>query len=183
MTTAHPENEHLHVDEPLAEFSKCHHQFVATLHAGLYLPELVASAVRARSMAADLLKMFREGLLAHHEDEERELFPAVQHAAIAGPEKATVDAMVDQLVREHRDMEKLWKRIEPAVGAVAAGHTPALDAAVMEDLVQHFFAHVHYEEHEFLPLAQQILSRQSREMAALGRALHTRHEHASGAAG
>ena len=40
-----------------------------------------------------------------------------------------------------------------------------------EEIVHDFFAHVHFEEHEFLPLAQEILSRHG-EMAALGLALH-----------
>lgn len=164
---------------PLADFSECHHQFVATLHAALYLPELVASAARARAMSEELLRMFRQGLMAHHQDEERELFPAVQHAAQPGEERARVDAMVEQLVREHRDMELLWKRIEPAIAEAAAGGTPTLEPGLMEVLVQHFFAHVHFEEQDFLPLAQQILGRSSEEMAALGLALHTRHAHAS----
>ena len=79
------------------------------------------------------------------------------------------------MVQEHRAVEVLWKRLEPAVNSVAAGHTPAVDAVVLEAIVQHFFAHVHFEEHDFLPLAQKILSRHSSEMAALGVALHMRH--------
>jgi len=165
----------LQIDAPLEEFSKCHHQFVSQLHASLYLPDLVESASRARMLAADLVNMFRHGLLAHHEDEERELFPAVQHAARPGEERELVDRMVAQLVQEHRAVEVLWKRLEPAVNSVAAGHTPAVDAVMLEAIVQHFFAHVHFEEHDFLPLAQKILSRQSSEMAALGVALHMRH--------
>ena len=165
------------IDAPLEEFSKSHHQFVSQLHAALYLPDLVNSAARARAMATDLLTMFRQGLLVHHEDEERELFPAVQHAAMEGEEKATVDAMVARLVGEHRAIELLWRRLEPAVSEVSAGQTPSIDAALLEDIVQHFFAHVHFEEHDFLPLAQRILSRHSSEMAALGMALHTRHDH------
>ena len=107
----------IQIDAPLEEFSKCHHEFVSKLHAALYLPDLVNSAARARAMAADLLALFRQGLLTHHEDEERELFPIVQHAAKDGEERAEVDAMVAQLVREHRTVEQLWKRIEPAVSA------------------------------------------------------------------
>jgi hemerythrin-like domain-containing protein len=85
--------------------------------------------------------------------------------------------MVAQLVQEHEAVKALWKRIEPSVSSVAAGHTPAVDAVLLEAIVQHFFAHVHFEEHDFLPLAQKILSRHSSEMAALGMALHTRHGH------
>jgi hemerythrin-like domain-containing protein len=140
------------------------------------LPELLASALQARAMAGDLLTVFRQGLLEHHEDEERELFPAVQAAAQEGAESAAIDGMVAQLVREHRAVEALWNLIEPAVNAIAEGGAPALDPLLLQEIVQHFFAHVHYEEQEFLPLAQRILSREGNEMAELAKALHTRHE-------
>src|SRR5437763_15931337 len=111
----------VHIDAPLAEFSECHHDFVAQLHSALYLPELVAAAARARQMSHDLLTMFRERVGAHHRDEERELFPAVQRAAHAGDEADRVEAMVSQLKHEHREMEQLWQQLEPAVDAVLHG--------------------------------------------------------------
>jgi len=42
-------------------------------------------------------------------------------------------------------------------------------------VVQHFFAHAHFEEEHFLPLAQKILGRHGEAMASLGRTLHERH--------
>ena len=170
--SAHP----VHIDTSLAGFSECHHDFVAQLHSALYLPELVEAAVKARGMANDLLKMFREGVTTHHAEEERELFPAVLRAAEPGAEFDEVRAMVDQLVREHRDMEARWAQLRPAVEAVARGETPPVDAAMIQDLVQHFFAHAHLEEAHFLPLAQKVLGRHSESMAALGRALHQRQQ-------
>ena len=165
----------VHIDGALAGFSECHHDFVAQLHSALYLPELVAAAAKARVMANDLLKMFREGLATHHAEEERELFPAVLRAALPGAELEQAQAMVQQLVSEHRDMEARWKQLQPAVEAVAGGESPSLDEAQIQDMVQHFFAHAHFEEEQFLPLAQKILGRHGEAMAALGRALHERH--------
>lgn len=165
----------VHIDTSLAGFSECHHDFVAQLHSALYLPELVEAAIKARAMANDLLKMFGEGVTTHHAEEEDELFPAVLRAAEPGAEYEQVRAMVDQLVGEHRDMEARWAQLEPAVQAVARGETRAVDAALIQDMVQHFFAHAHFEEEHFLPLAQKILGRHGDSMAALGRALHERH--------
>jgi hemerythrin-like domain-containing protein len=162
----------VHIDAPLAEFSECHHDFVAQLHSALYLPELVTAAAKARVMADDLVRMFREGVTVHHADEERKLFPAVLAAARPGAELDQVRAMVAQLVSEHRDMEARWSALRPAVEAVTRGETPVLNAALIEDMVQHFFAHAHFEEEHFLPLAQKILGRQGDAMAALGRTLH-----------
>lgn len=165
----------VHIDAPLAGFSECHHDFVAQLHSALYLPELVTAAAKARVMADDLLKMFRDGITVHHAEEESELFPAVLAAAQPGPELDEVRAMVAQLVREHRDMEARWAQLLPSIEAVAAGQVPVLEAPLIEDLVQHFFAHAHFEEEHFLPIAQKILGRHGEAMAALGRSLHERH--------
>lgn len=168
----------VHIDGTLAIFSDCHHDFVAQLHSALYLPELVAAAAKARALADDLQRMFRLGVGPHHAEEERELFPAVLRAAEPGAEADEVRAMVAQLVREHRDMEARWDQLQPAVDAVARGESPALDEELIQDLVQHFFAHAHFEEEHFLPLAQKILGRHGDAMAALGRAVHERHRSA-----
>jgi iron-sulfur cluster repair protein YtfE (RIC family) len=165
----------VHIDMALAGFSECHHDFVAQLHSALYLPDLVTAAAKARTLANDLLKMFREGVSVHHDEEERELFPAVLRAAEPGAELDAVRGMVTQLVREHRDMDARWSELRPQVEAVARGEVPALPAALIEDMVQHFFAHAHFEEEHFLPLAQTVLGRHGDAMAALGRTLHERH--------
>ena len=171
--------EPVHIDGPLAGFSECHHDFVAQVHSALYLPELVAAAAKARAMAHDLLKMFREGVAVHHAEEERELFPAVLREAEPGAELDAARAMVAQLVREHRDMEARWAQLQPAVEAVSRGESPPMDAPLIEDLVQHFFAHAHFEEEHFLPLAQKVLGRRSEAMAELGRTLHARRRHSA----
>ena len=60
--------------------------------------------------------------------------------------------------------------------AVANGYLPQLDAALLQELVERFNAHVRLEEDEFLPFAQQVLAREAEDMAMLGLALHRRHE-------
>lgn len=161
---------------PLQDFSRCHVGFVTLLEASLSLPEMVATAARARGCAADVLKMFRDRLLAHHDDEERDLFPAVLQVAGPGDEENRAQAMVAQLVREHREIAQLWKQLEPAVQAIANGYLPRLDSELLHELVRRFNEHVHKEEVEFLPFAQLVLARQAEDMAALGLALHRRHE-------
>jgi hemerythrin-like domain-containing protein len=161
---------------PLHDFSKCHVGFVTLLETSLGLPEMVATAAQARGCAADVLKMFRNRLLAHHDDEERDLFPAVLQVAGPGDEADRAQAMVAQLVREHREIAQLWKQLEPAVQAIANGDLPRLDSALLHELVRRFNEHVRTEEVEFLPFAQRVLARQAKDMAALGLALHRRHE-------
>lgn len=163
-------------DAPLQDFSRCHVGFVTVLETSLGLPEMLATAARSRTCAADMLKMFRDRLLAHHDDEERDLFPAVLRVAQPGAEAKRAAAMVEQLVREHREIAQLWKQLEPAVQAVANGYLPRLDAALLQEIVKRFNEHVRVEEEEFLPFAQQVLARQAEDMAMLGLALHQRHE-------
>jgi hemerythrin-like domain-containing protein len=163
-------------DAPLQNFSSCHAGFVTVLETSLGLPEMIATAARSRSCAADMLKVFRDRLLAHHDDEERDLFPAVLRVAQPGEEADRARAMVEQLVGEHREIAQLWKQLEPTVRAIANGYLPSLDAALLNELVRRFNAHVRSEEEEFLPFAQQVLARQADDMAMLGLALHRRHE-------
>lgn len=163
-------------DTPLQDFSTCHVGFVTVLEAALGLPEMIATAARSRSCAADMLKMFRNSLLAHHDDEERDLFPAVLRIARPGEEANRARAMVEQLTREHREIAKLWKQLEPTVQAIAKGYLPPLDPALLHELVRRFNEHVRSEEDEFLPFAQEVLSRQAGDIAMLGLTLHQRHE-------
>lgn len=171
-----PTRQATQADAPLQDFSRCHEGFVTVLETALGLPEMIATAARSRSCAADMLKMFHDRLLAHHDDEERDLFPAVLRIARPGEEAERARTMVEQLVREHREIAQLWKQLEPAVRAVANGYLPQLDAALLRDLVSRFNEHVRVEEEDFLPFAQQVLARQAEDLAMLGLALHRRHE-------
>jgi hemerythrin-like domain-containing protein len=161
---------------PLQDFSRCHVGFVTVLESALGMPEMIVTAARSRSCAADMLKMFHDRLLAHHDDEERDLFPAVLRAALPGDEADRAQTMVAQLVRQHREIAQLWKQLEPAVQAIANGYLPRLDSALLHELVRGFNEHVRIEEEEFLPFAQQVLAREAEGMAMLGLALHRRHE-------
>jgi hemerythrin-like domain-containing protein len=171
-----PIREATEADAPLQDFSKCHVGFVTVLETALGLPEMIVAAARSRSCAADMLKMFHDRLLAHHDDEERDLFPAVLRVAQAGEEADRAGAMVAQLVREHREIAQLWKQLEPAVQAIANGYLPQLDSALLQELVRRFDEHVRSEEDDFLPFAQQVLARHAEDMAMLGLALHRRHQ-------
>ena len=171
-----PTRQSTEADAPLQDFSKCHVGFVTVLETALSLPGMIDTATRSRSCAADMLKMFHDRLLAHHDDEERDLFPAVLRVAQPGDEADRAKTMVAHLVREHREIAQLWKQLEPSVQAVANGYLPQLDSALLHDMVGRFNEHVRIEEEEFLPFAQQVLARQAEDMAMLGLALHRRHE-------
>jgi hemerythrin-like domain-containing protein len=162
-------------DAPIAAFSKCHEGILTRLDALAGLPDLIDAAARARQVAAQTVTFFREVVYEHHQEEERELFPAVLASARAGAERERVQALVDRLTREHRQVEADYVRLEHALKDAAKGHDSKLDAAAVAALVARYEAHARYEEQEFLPLSQQILGRNNDHMAALGLSLHLRH--------
>jgi hemerythrin superfamily protein len=162
------------LETPLTSFTRCHLGIVTQLEGTARLPELVDAANHAREMAQTTLDLFRQTIIPHHAEEEAELFPAVLQSANANERKA-VRGMVERLTAEHREVEGLWKRLEPSVRSAARGNRAEVDAEVMEELVRAFLRHARYEETVFLPLAERILARNGNHMAALGLALHLRH--------
>ena len=162
-------------DSPIQDFSHCHEGIVKKLELLGELPALLAPVERARHIAATALDFFREAIVEHHTDEERELFPAVLASAQAGDEKARVQAMVTRLTDEHRDVEAQWKRLEPQIKKLAKGQPADVDPQDVRSLVAQYQAHARFEEQEFLPLSEKILSRNGDHMAALGLSLHMRH--------
>ena len=175
MTTT-PGNWHrVDHEAPLNGFSQCHAGILSQLDALADLPALAAAAARLRSVAASTLALFQHSVFEHHAEEEAELFPAVLRSAHPGDERDRVQALVERLTGEHRTMELLWKRVEPAVNAAAKGKPADVDVDVVAELVRAYGIHARFEEEEFLPLADTILGRNGNHMAALGLSLHLRH--------
>lgn len=162
-------------DAPLSNFSNCHAGILKRLTALDELPALLEPAARARQIAEQSLEFFREAIFEHHLEEERELFPAVLASAKPGEEMERVQTMVRRLTNEHRTVEGMWKRLESGLKRVAKGQSTDIDTAELQRLVVDYTAHAAYEEAEFLPLSETILSRNSNHMAALGLSLHMRH--------
>lgn len=162
-------------DQPLMNFSNCHVGIVSQLDRLSQLPALLAPAELARQTAEGALAFFPKAVYAHHAEEEQELFPAVRAIAQPGSERLQVEGMVERLVSQHRELERLWESIEPALRKVSKGQSTQLDVSRLNDLVTLYQAHARYEEDEFLPLSETILGRNSHHMAALGLSLHMRH--------
>ncbi len=166
----------VNADEPLSNFSQCHAGILRHLDTFGELPALLAPAQRAREVAEDIVRFFRSAAFEHHQEEERELFPAVLADAQPGEERERVRQMIEALTREHRDIEKQWNALEPGLKKLAKGQPTDIEAQAVAQLVDQYKAHAHFEERDFLPLSEKILSRNSHHMAALGLSLHMRHQ-------
>ena len=160
---------------PITNFSHCHEGILRHLAAMEELPAQALAAERARQAAEGTRNFFRDVIFNHHEEEERVLFEAVLASAEPGVELAQVQAITERLTREHRQIEAMWAKLEPQLKKMAKGQTAALDAAAVQQLVSDYQAHATFEEAQFLPLSETILSRNSNHMAALGLSLHVRH--------
>lgn len=160
---------------PVGHFSHCHVGILAQLSRLNELPALLGPAALARKTAEQSIAFFGKGMYTHHQEEEKELFPAVRSSAHAGPERLHVENLIKQLTAGHRELEALWERLAPGLHKVAKGQEARIDEDALDRLVQHYRQHALLEENEFLPLAETILSRNSNHMAALGLSLHMRH--------
>ena len=161
-------------DQPLDEFAHCHEGILHKLDELGRLPALLAPAAEARRIAAEALTFFESAVLQHHAEEERELFPAVLASATQGDERDHAQALVERLVKEHREVERTWQHLKPQIKAVAQGQDVKFDAAALTALVASYQSHARFEEAQLLPLAKQILGRNDNHMAALGMSLHLR---------
>lgn len=163
------------LDTPVDHFAGCHVGIVAQLHQLSALPALLAPAQLARRSAEQALAFFNKGMLAHHSEEEQDLFPAVLASAAPGAEREQVKGLIAQLTLEHRTLEQMWQSLVPDLKRVAKGQDAQLSEYTLTQLVTRYRAHAALEEREFLPLAQSILGRNDHHMAALGLSLHMRH--------
>ena len=153
---SHPAVEGLvNLEVALAGLSHCHGGIISQLQA---FAELPAAAAQSRKVAANTLALFQFAVYGHHADEENELFPAVLRSAAKGKEAQHIQSMVQSLTAEHREIESRWKKLEPLVKAAA--EPSDLDPKAMQDLAQRYMAHALFEEQQFLPIAEVILSRQ-----------------------
>ena len=159
---------------PLSHFSDCHAGITAALHALKELPALLEPAERARRIAQGTLNLYRNVVHEHHAQEETELFPAVMRSSRPGEEHDRVESMVRRMTYEHRSIEAAFKRLEPALKAIAAGRSATLNTDEIADLVAAYLDHAEYEERSFLPLSATVLSRNRNHMDALDLSLHVR---------
>lgn len=161
--------------QPIRSFKNSHTGIINQLDRMAELPALLAPAELAKRTADSALKFFRKAVYAHHADEEKVLFPSVLESAKAGEERRNVQTCIKALTAQHRNLEALWEKLEPELKKVAKGSSHSLDEAMLTKLVDLYREHAEYEETVFLPMSQDILSRNNNHMDAMGMSLHLHH--------
>ena len=108
---------------------------------------------QSRSAAADVLRYFDLAAPLHHEDEERHVFPRLEHCGDAALEAATASLRID-----HARMEALWAGLRVALQAWAlpgathdVGMLPRQHAREFGSV---YAMHLHIEESLVFPAAR-----------------------------
>lgn len=159
---------------PLEMLAACHHRIESQCAT---LQRLVAHVVKrgsdenARVAAAAVLRYFDTAAVAHHADEEVDLFPALIDS-MAGSDAICIQALIDSLKSDHRSLEAHWQRLRPALLKIAAGQPEPLLADDVMLLVNLYEQHLAREEAELLPMAARLLSDSA--LQVIGRAMRER---------
>lgn len=124
----------------------------------------------ARAMAHEVVEHFTKTSRAHHEDEERHLFPTLASTGDA----ATVQAVL-RLQQDHDWLEEDWMELSPHLDAVAGGQN-WYDLDVLREAAAVFTAlshdHMTLEESLIYPQVRARLS--AAERAEMGREMAAR---------
>lgn len=155
-------------DQPFEMLQACHERVQRMTALLLRLADhLVAHGADAdaRQAARDVMRYFDLAGPAHHEDEERHLFPALLQAG-----DAALAAVVQRLQDDHAAMAQRWRELRAELQAVAAGDWAAGQAAVQRPRWQAYAAlydaHIELEEQQAYPAAQGLLD--AAAQAAMG---------------
>jgi len=103
----------------------------------------------------------------HHRIEEEDLFPLLIEASVARDKLGRMMALIETLTLDHRDMERIWLQLRPAIVRVSGGRRAVLDSFLVDCFAALQVIHVANEETVLFPLARTTLS--GIQLAALTR--------------
>lgn len=166
-------------DEPFEMLVACHgrvrHMLALLQRLAAHLAQTGCDE-QARQAARDVMRYFDLAGPAHHEDEERHLFPALRATG-----DAALAALVARLQQEHLAMAGLWAEVRGDLLRVAAGGAPDVagipgaqsqSQARWAAFAALYDGHIEAEEDLAYPAAQALLD--AATTAAMGREMAQR---------
>lgn len=120
-----------------------------------YVPRHGVDASAQRTAAA-VLRYFTIAAITHHEDEERDLFPALI-AAVPRQQRRATKALIDRLLAEHQRMAALREPVLAKLLSITQGKAAVLAVDEVEALASLYLEHIRVETEEILPLARRVL--------------------------
>jgi hemerythrin-like domain-containing protein len=165
-------------EAPLEMLAACHGRIrdkCATLSRLKAHVATVGADAAAGGAARAIMRYFDTAARDHHEDEERDVFPALIES-MAGSDPVCIRELVDSLEHDHRELERLWRKVRAWLVAIDAGQAaagiPEVDSFL--DLQER---HAAREDQELLPMAERLLG--TAELDQIGRAMRLRRGIAS----
>lgn len=159
-------------DQPFEMLAACHERVERMLALLLKLADHLAlhgADEAARSAASDVMRYFDLAGPAHHEDEERHIFPAL----LKQP-GAPLKALVRRLKSDHLQMTRQWAAVRADLAAVAEGQgaVTADRLARWQAFAALYRGHIQAEDGQAYSAAQSLLA--DEDQAAMGREMATR---------
>lgn len=142
-------------DEPMEVLAGCHERMRRSLALLGRLAEAVADGRRdeaVRSAAADVQRYFDRAAPAHHDDEERWVFPLV----LARSGRADVRDAVQLLAWQHLEMGRRWARLREGLAGLHADEAHAFGPdmqALAQDFISLYERHAEVEDRLVFPEA------------------------------
>lgn len=161
-------------EAPLDMLCACHTRVEKQCQTLLRLqPHLLAhgSDSSAREAASAVLRYFDIAAKHHHEDEEKDLFPALLEA-MAGSDAVCIRELTQVLQAEHRQLETRWATLREKLTAIAEGDPVLLTPDDVTDFAQAYRSHILKEDTELLPMAERLLGND--DLKRIGQAMRAR---------
>lgn len=161
-------------NQPIAVLKHCHDKIRKQLRTMqklvLHLPEFGAN-LDAKQGATAILRYFNDAAPNHHADEEQDLMPMLRSTA-TGEDALRLNALIPEIVQEHRQMETLWQSVAQQLTRISTGDSAALAEDEVRQFIELYTSHMEKEEANIAPLAKKIFSPE--QMAQLGQAMRRR---------
>ncbi len=141
-------------DQPFEMLGACHERvqrMLALLRRLRVHVEAHGADPQARQAARDVMRYFDVAAPAHHEDEERHVFPVLLGAGVCVAE-------IGRLRDEHREMAATWPAVRAILVALAEGRSSRFglrDLAQLDDFERLYDWHLAAENELVFPAARQ----------------------------
>lgn len=162
------------LDEPLEMLEACHDRIEAQLQTLERLQRHLmeyGNDLPAQQAASGVLRYFELAGPNHHDDEEKDLFPALIRCADKD-QAASVTRLTGDLLTDHKQMAAALDEVRRELIPVAEGHGKQMTQKAIDRLTSLYRQHIERENRELLPLARHLLT--SAEIEELSRAMTKR---------
>ncbi|MDC8759638.1 pyridoxamine 5'-phosphate oxidase [Janthinobacterium fluminis] len=161
-------------DQPIAVLKHCHDKIrkqITTMQNLLSHLSQYGANFDAQQGAKAVLQYFNKAAHLHHEDEEQNLMPMLQ-ATATGEDAALLQALVPEILADHRRMDLAWDSLKAQLEAIASGSAATLSAADVARFAEAYQGHMAKEETQLAPMAKRLFS--AAQMEQLGTAMQKR---------